>query len=85
MSIRLNVRLDSSQVVGEARQFTVQLDGGPHTAPFAIGEGPTESDARLDSIENLRMILELLEKGLPDSNGWLGTIADGWSMSPVVV
>ncbi len=85
MSVRLNVRLDASQMIGDTRQFAIQLDGGPQTTPFAIGEGQTSEEARHAAITHLQMMLELLQKGQANDSGWFGTVADGCSMAPVNV
>lgn len=83
MTIQLHARIESPKLNGP-QTATVRLDGGPQTAAFVIGEGLTEREARASAALHIRMLLELLEKAESDTNGWLGTVCDGWSMSPVM-
>lgn len=69
---------------GNSTYKVVYLQGGPTTAPFPIGEGVSETEARLQAAETLRDMADILENGdAALKGGWIGAVSDGWIMSPL--
>lgn len=79
MTARMDFHVQPATKENPTVVITVDTGHGTHT--MVVGEGQTELEARTKAIQQLRMACVLLSSAVPNKNGWLGTVSDGWTMS----